>query len=86
MVEKSRNSLRHKFGEKRCFLLYLTLEKMIDNTSTEKLAVLFWGEGRKEPQGVIATLDGARDESVYLTRLWSKLYWRQSHWRTSYSI
>lgn len=48
MVEKSRNSLRHKFGEKGRFLLYLTLEKMIDNTSTEKLAVLFWGEGRKE--------------------------------------
>lgn len=51
MVEKtnSRNSLRHKFGEKGRFLLYLTLEKMIDNTSTEKLAVytrfFFGGRG-----------------------------------------
>lgn len=69
MVEKSRNSQRQKFGEKGRFLLYLTLEKMIDNTSTEKLAVLFWGEGREEPQGVIATLDGARHESVCFTRL-----------------
>ena len=55
MVEKtkSRNSLRHKFGEKGHFLLYLTLEKMIDNTSTEKLAVytrffFFLGGGGEE--------------------------------------